>query len=638
MSVPNGLGGDGNRGSGLEPWPAELLTAAQMRAVEAEAIASGAVTGLELMERAGAGVVEAIFAEWPELASPPVAASGGITALRRAVVLCGPGNNGGDGFVVARLLRERGWEVEVFLYGDAAKLPPDARVNYGRWREIGAVGTLGADGWNAEPGVALVVDALFGIGMDRPVQLDREPDGQGFPVPERSIGKTLREVADCFDAGGGIDGDERIRLGYPHVVAIDIPTGLSADTGEVLQPLGASTFQGARGWNVSADLTVAFHRLKVGHVLGSGPCLCGRVRVVDIGLGRARPASVVKLIQAPLSWLGKSQGHKFSYGHAVVISGPAGACGAARMTSRAALRVGAGLVTLACPPEAMAENAARLDAVMLRALAGEEALTALLSDPRINALCLGPGLGLEARAAGLVRVVLEATRGAPRATGAALEASRPGEDAKQKPGAAERLGQEAETGATGSTPERRDESRPTPEPVGRGSPRRALVLDADALTLISRDPDLFALLHEDCVLTPHGGEFARLFPDLAARMTEPATKGPAYSKVDATRAAATRAGCTVLYKGPDTVIASPGGTCAINAAAYDRAAPWLATAGSGDVLAGLITGLLARGFPPQSAAETGAWLHVEAARRFGPGLIAEDLPEMIPKVFRDLGL
>jgi hydroxyethylthiazole kinase-like uncharacterized protein yjeF len=163
------------------------------------------------------------------------------------------------------------------------------------------------------------------------------------------------------------------------------------------------------------------------------------------------------------------------------------------------------------------------------------------------------------------------------------------------------------------------------------------VLDADALTILSQSPDLFAALHNGCVLTPHAGEFARLFPDIAERLAAPATKGPAYSKVDATREAATRAGCVVLYKGPDTVIADPSGRCAINSAHYDRAAPWLATAGSGDVLSGFITGLLARGFSPFDAACTGAWLHVECARSFGPGLIAEDLPEELPKVFRALG-
>jgi ADP-dependent NAD(P)H-hydrate dehydratase / NAD(P)H-hydrate epimerase len=168
---------------------------------------------------------------------------------------------------------------------------------------------------------------------------------------------------------------------------------------------------------------------------------------------------------------------------------------------------------------------------------------------------------------------------------------------------------------------------------------RATVLDADALTAFADDPaSLFALLHPRCVLTPHMGEFGRLFSDLKTKLDAPAVKGPAYSKVDAVREAAARAGCVVLLKGADTVIADPSGRCAINSAHYERAAPWLATAGSGDVLAGFIVGLLARGFDPMAAAETAAWLHVECARRFGPGLIAEDLPEQLPAVFRDLGL
>lgn len=234
------------------------------------------------------------------------------------------------------------------------------------------------------------------------------------------------------------------------------------------------------------------------------------------------------------------------------------------------------MVTLGCPPEAIPENAARLDAVMLRPLADAAVLAETLEDQKINALCLGPALGTGAREAALVQTAL----------------------------------------ASG----------------------RDLVLDADALTILSQHPDLFAALHGGCVLTPHAGEFARLFPDIAEKLAAPATKGPAYSKVDATREAAQRAGCVVLYKGPDTVIAAPGGRCAINSAHYDRAAPWLATAGSGDVLAGFITGLLARGYGPFDAACTGAWLHVECARDFGPGLIAEDLPDRLPAVFRALGL
>lgn len=265
------------------------------------------------------------------------------------------------------------------------------------------------------------------------------------------------------------------------------------------------------------------------------------------------------------------------------------------MAARGALRIGAGVVTVGCSLDAIPENAARLDAVMLRGVADAAALAGVLEDQRINALCLGPGMGVGAREAGLVGVALEC----------------------------------------------RSEARPTSAPVGRASDRhpvRNLVLDADALTILSQDPALFAALHEGCILTPHGGEFARLFPDIAAKLSQPATKGPAYSKVDATREAAKRAGCVVLYKGPDTVIADPSGRCAINSAHCDRAAPWLATAGSGDVLAGFITGLMARGFSPFDAACTGAWLHVECGLSFGPGLIAEDLPEELPKVFRALGI
>jgi len=165
------------------------------------------------------------------------------------------------------------------------------------------------------------------------------------------------------------------------------------------------------------------------------------------------------------------------------------------------------------------------------------------------------------------------------------------------------------------------------------------VLDADALSEYRDDPEtLFAMLHEKCILTPHEGEFGRLFPDILEKLKEPATKGPAYSKVDATREAARRAGCVVLFKGADTVIADPSGQCSINSAHYERAAPWLATAGSGDVLAGFIAGFMAYGLDPMNAAETAAWLHVECARRFGPGLIAEDIPEQVPAVLRECGL
>ena len=550
----------------------ELLTAAQMKAIEAAAIASGEVTGLELMERAGRGVVEAVFAEWPELQA----------GTFRAVVLCGPGGNGGDGFVVARLLKAWGWEVEVFLYGDPDRMPPDARVNYQRWLAMGAVGVAASfDPWNTD--AALYVDALFGIGLSRSLE------GEAF-----GIAKSLEISSQNHCA---------------KLVSVDVPSGLCADSGKDLS-----------GGNVLAprpDLPVSFGYRKLGHILGDGAQRCGKLVIKSIGLDlrkamralgerydpltKTKPQGlVVGLLEGidlapgysgPDSILDKgwveNSGHKYSHGHALILSGPPGHGGAARMAARGALRIGAGLVTVACPHKALAENAARLDAVMLRVVEDGAGLATVLQDTRINALCVGPGLGLDARAVGAVATVLEVS------------------------------GSRITSG--------------TAQPLG-------VVLDADALTLISRDPAMFDLLHENCVLTPHGGEFARLFPDIATKLAAPATTGPAYSKVDACREAAARAGCVVLLKGADTVIADPSGKCSINSAHYERAAPWLATAGSGDVLAGFIAGLLARGFGPMQAAETAAWLHVECARSFGPGLIAEDLPEELPKVFRALGM
>lgn len=515
----------------------EILTATQTRAIEAAAIASGAVTGLQLMERAGQGVIDAIFAQWPELAKTD----------QRAVVLCGPGNNGGDGFVAARVLKEWGWEVDVFLYGAPETLPPDAKVIYARWLAMGDVGALTAQTWDNTnfPGpYALLIDALFGIGLSRSVDL---PLFAVRPVSQ-SAGHAYK------------------------VVAIDIPSGLCANTGRVV---GREC--------VAADMTVTFHSAKAGHILADGPEFCGELRVIDLGLpqpnwsDRLQPVAV-QTIEKTVG-LGKLSGHKYRHGHALILAGGVGHGGAARLAARGALRIGAGLVTVACPPAAMIENAARLDAVMLRAVQDGAGLAQILTDARINALCIGPGLGVD-RAAQMLGVVLA--------------------DAAVNP-------------------------RPT-------------VIDADGLTALAQNPRLFEMLHKDCVLTPHGGEFARMFPDIAAKLAAPVTTGAGYSKVDAVRTAAQRAGCVVLFKGADTVIADPDGNISVNAAVYDRAAPWLATAGSGDVLAGFITGLLARGFSAMQSAETGAWLHVSCALSFGPGLIAEDLPEAVPAVFRGLGL
>jgi len=526
-----------------------LLTAAQMRAVEQAAIDAGEITGLQLMERAGQGAVAAIEARWPELARAP----------GRAVVLCGPGNNGGDGFVVARVLAGKGWDVDAFLYGDAGKLPPDARTNYERWCKIGQVRTLPTDGLPFKDGTSLIIDALFGTGLTRPLD---------------ALGKTLRDVCDAADGGRGLPREDRTPF-FPYVVALDVPSGICADSGKILRAAGADATKGSRASCVAADLVTTFHRPKAGHYLADGPRHCGTLCIIDIGLTQTGAwRDHIRLIDLPVGLSKRSKGHKYDHGHALILTGGMGRTGAARLSARAALRVGAGLVTCAAPGSAMMECATQLTSIMLRRCDDGEALAGLLEDERINALCLGPGMGVSDRTSDLMDVALAS--------------------------------------------------------------KRRVVLDADALTVLAGRGDPFAGLHDGCVLTPHGGEFARLFPDISDRLNAPATKGPAYSKVDATRDAAARAGCTVLFKGPDTVIADASGGACINTAVYDRAVPWLATAGSGDVLAGMITGMLARGSCPIYATSSAAWLHVEAARTFGPGLIAEDLPEMLPQVLQAL--
>ncbi len=543
----------------------ELLTAAQMRAIEQAAIDSGEVTGLELMERAGAGVVEAIFEEWPELAKTD----------HRAVVLCGPGNNGGDGFVVARLLKEWGWEVEVFLYGDEGKLPADAKANCERWREMGEVASLELFQINDYETTSLdaagktwIIDAIFGTGLTRNIKGD--------------LARVIKSIA-------------RTPLGQrPAVISIDIPSGICSDSGRVFR------------CSMPTELMITFHLPKIGHYIGGEHNQYANLVLKDIGLPSRYPHSLnssnLTISNTAEDYLSldksltpkfKRAEHKHSHGHAVILSGGIGKTGAARLTARGALRVGAGLVTVVCPPDAQLECASHLTSIMLDTCADADDFIWPLEDHRVRAICIGPGFGLgeedEIMGAKARRFVVHMTR-------------------SNKP----------------------------------------LVLDADVLRAFSSpfaqkkkrdDPDtLFALLHENCILTPHAGEFKALFPDIVKKLNTYLEKGPAYSKVDATRAAAKRAGCVVLFKGADTVIAAPDGQCAINSAHYERAAPWLATAGSGDVLAGFITGLLARGFSPMQAAETAAWLHVECALKFGPGLIAEDLPEQLPKVFQDLGL
>jgi hydroxyethylthiazole kinase-like uncharacterized protein yjeF len=477
----------------------EILTTAEMARADAFAVEQG-VPSLSLMENAGRAVADAIGARFKPC---PV------------TVLCGPGNNGGDGFVVARHLDEQGFTVRVAHDADHKG---DAGEMSVRWKGARVALTPAA-----LEGARLVVDGLFGAGLSRPLE----------SAPAQMV-EALNDLP---------------------VVAIDVPSGISGDTG---QPLG--------GVYVTAVLTVTFFRKKPGHLLLPGRALCGEIIVADIGIS-AEAANTTLHENSPSLWRypwPKAEAHKYTRGHTVVVSGAAHATGAARLAARAALRVGAGLVSVASPPDAVTMNATHLTAIMIKPFEGAAGLRELLSDKRLNAVVVGPGLGIGGE-------------------------TRPLVDATLKSGA-------------------------------------AVVLDADALTSFQDDPEaLFNRLHDRCVLTPHAGEFEKLFPALLDASA---------SKLDAVRQAAVRAGCVVLLKGGDTVIAGPGGKAAINV----NAPPALATAGAGDVLAGLIAGLLAQGMNAFDAAACGAWLHGDAADRFGPGLIAEDLPEMMPEVLTGLKL
>ncbi|WP_410217272.1 NAD(P)H-hydrate dehydratase [Paracoccus sp. (in: a-proteobacteria)] len=490
----------------------EILGSAQIRAMEAKAIAEGSATGETLMERAGHAVVDAILAQWPELQTTP----------GRAIILCGPGNNGGDGFVVARLLTKQGWDVEVTLMGQREALPPDARRQHDLWSAVRPVLSRQQD-----KSADLAIDALFGIGLSRPIDTH---------APALS---SLRRA--------------------PRMVAVDIPSGLCADSGRVV---------GDRTLLRAVDLTVTFHRLRPGHLLAEGPSLCGKVVVADIGLTGSPPGPANLLVQG--ANLEKRQGHKFDHGHAVIVSGGSAQGGAARLSARAALRVGSGLVTLCPTTAALPEHAGPPDALMKRPVDDAAALRRVLADKRVSAICIGPGCGIE-RAKALLPAVLET-------------------------------------------------NIPT-------------ILDADAITALAARAQPFDDLHSACILTPHAGEFARLFPDLLEQLSAPVKQGPAFSRLDAVRKAATRAGALVLLKGPDTVIAAPDGTALVHSA---NDLPWLATAGAGDVLAGLMVGLAARRFPVLEAAGAAVLVHALAARGFGPGLIADDLPDYIPGVLRGL--
>lgn len=484
----------------------ELLTPDEMARADALTIASG-IPGIALMRRAGEAVAAAARAMLPE--------DGAIQ------VVAGPGNNGGDGFVAATLLRAEGRNVRLSLLGRREALRGDAAlaaaVYSGPFEEIGPATRFAAD---------LYIDALFGAGLERPL-----------------TGDAARIV-------------ERLNASGAPILAVDLPSGVDGDSGAV------------EGIAIRAARTITFFRRKPGHLLLPGRLHCGPTEVADIGIPDGVLATIGPLTfhNQPGLWRQELRvpgpdDHKYVRGHVFVVSGPASSTGAARLAAAAALRGGAGAVTVVSPPAALLVNAAHLTAVMVRSFHGAGGLATLLEDPRPKSVVVGPGNGVGA---------------ATRENALAVLASKAG-----------------------------------------------VVLDADALSSFSGDPEaLFRAIHErgaPVVLTPHEGEFARIF----------AIEGDRLSRA---RAAAARSGASIVLKGSDTVIAAPDGRAAINS----NAPADLATAGSGDVLAGLIAALLSQGVPRFEAAAAAVFMHGMAGEVCGRGLIAEDLPGAMPEVLRRL--
>jgi ADP-dependent NAD(P)H-hydrate dehydratase / NAD(P)H-hydrate epimerase len=482
----------------------EILTPAQMYKADAMAVASG-ISSLKLMENAGRAVAEEIQKRYEKC---------------NVAVICGPGNNGGDGFAVARLLAAKKWSVRVYLVGDREALKGDAAKMAAKWK--GAIGTFTdfENNHGGKTGHKLIVDAIYGAGLNR--------DVPGY-------------LAD------GIHG-----AGVP-VISIDVPSGVDGLTGQV------------RGACPIADVTVTFFRKKPAHVLQPGRRLCGEIIVADIGIpDQVADELPIRIHENAKPDLPDARAfeHKYQRGHALVWSGPELSTGAARLAAEAAARVGAGLTSIAGMRDALRVHAAHVTSIMLKACESPDDLRVVLEDKRITALCIGPAAGV--------------------------------------------------TGATRKTVLRMLKS---------GKP---MVLDADALTVFTDAPEeLFAAIKSRpdrlVVMTPHEGEFARLFGGLKANPE---------NKIERACAASNLSGAVVVLKGPDTVIANPNGFAMVNT----NAPPTLATAGSGDVLAGIITGLMAQGMDGYGVACAAVWLHGDAANRCERRtLIAEDLVAALVK-------
>lgn len=460
----------------------------------------------ELMEAAGLSVTREILKK---------------SSGNKALILCGPGNNGGDGFVIARHLQNAAWQVTVALLGSVDSLQGDAfymaRLWKGKIIPLNEVRYTGQD---------IIVDAIFGTGLSR------------------ELSDIVRETVDKVNSAKSLK------------FAVDIPSGIKGDTGEIL------------GSAIKADFTITFCRMKPAHLLFPSKKYCGEIIVADIGISDRIIDQVDPdiFINSPECWIDNMPDfavdiHKYNKGHAIVVSGDYIHTGACRLAAMAALRAGAGLVSVSSPDDALMVHASHLTSVMIRR---REEIVTDLKNHRLNVWCIGPAAGLTKQTRDDVLSILKA---------------------------------------------------------GKNT-----VLDADALTVFEDDPRiLYEAIKEnsgrECVLTPHAGEFSRIFPYLKK-----------LDKITAAQNAAKLSGAVIIYKGADTVVASPEGQVVISA----NAPATLATAGSGDVLSGIITGLMAQNMNAFDAACASVWLHAQCANEYGRGMISEDMEKLIPVVLKAL--
>lgn len=494
--------------------PFELLTPKEMGQADQLAVISRGYESYHLMLNAAQAVGNVILEKYNN--------------SQRVAVICGPGNNGGDGYAVAEFLKARGYQAICFSCGQP-RIGSDAHKAFADWSGT----TLNIDALVFSE-FDLIVDALYGAGL-----------GRGLDEKTEALVKKINAS------------------GTP-VVAIDLPSGIFGRDGSV------------HTIAVKATYTVTFFRLKPGHVCYPARAYCGDIILRDIGI----MSDVLKdicpntSVNLPKMWLHDwpvldYDMHKYSKGHVVVFSGPAIMTGAARLAAYAAARSGAGLVTILSPQDALSVHESHLTSVMLKEMGSDANVLSFFQQRKVKTAVLGPGFGAMDRAFTLIKTIL----------------------AKQ-------------------------------------DCLETIVLDADALTAIADKTDeIFELIKQSTVkvvLTPHEGEFRRIFPKIASKSNSP--------RIDKAREAALKSGATVVYKGADSMIASPDGRLSITV----NGTPFLATAGSGDVLSGIMGGLLVQGMPVYEAVCAGNWMHAECGRQAGIGAIADDLITQIPSILQNL--